>query len=280
VIGSLRDLFRRAWRHPSGRWGAITLLILALLALVGPSRLPDPFVMPDVLAGATAPSLAHPFGTDQLNRDILSRVVSGGRISLTIALLAVLVSLGVGATVGLVAGYVGGWVDALFMRLVDGALAIPRLFVLLLLLVVWERIPLWALVLVLGTTGWFGTSRLVRGEVLRLRAEPFVQAAKALGASAWRTITRHLFPNAAGPALVAATLGVGEVILLEAGLSFLGLGVHPPTPSWGGMVLDARPLIVSAPWTAIFPGAAIVLTVLAVNLVGDALQAALDPRSA
>ena len=166
------------------------------------------------------------------------------------------------------------------MRTVDAALAIPRLFVLLLLLVVWERIPLWALIVVLGTTGWFATSRLVRGEVLRLRGEPFVVAATGLGAGAWRTIARHLLPNAAGPVLVAATLGVGDVILLEAGLSFLGLGIQPPTPSWGGMVLDARPFLVSAPWTALFPGAAIVATVLAVNLLGDALQAALDPRSA
>jgi peptide/nickel transport system permease protein len=166
------------------------------------------------------------------------------------------------------------------MRFVDAALAIPRLFVLLLLLVVWERIPLGALILVLGTTGWFATSRLVRGEVLRLRHEPFVQAAEALGSGRWRVIGRHLLPNAAGPVLVAATLGVADVILLEAGLSFLGLGVQPPTPSWGGMVLDARPLLVYAPWTAIFPGAAIVLTVLAVNLIGDALQAALDPRAA
>jgi len=236
--------------------------------------------MPDVVAGATPPSPAHPFGTDQLNRDILARVASGGRISLTVATLAVLLSLSLGSLVGLIAGYAGGWLDAVLMRTVDAALAIPRLFVVLLLLVVWERIPLAALILVLGTTGWFATSRLVRGEVLRLRHEAFVLAAEGLGAAPGRTIARHLLPNAAGPLLVAATLGVGDVILLEAGLSFLGLGIQPPTPSWGGMVLDARPLIVSAPWTAIFPGAAIVVTVLSVNLIGDALQAALDPRSA
>ncbi|HEV8150681.1 MAG TPA: ABC transporter permease [Gemmatimonadales bacterium] len=280
MIGSLAELLRRAWRHPSGRWGALALLILALAALLAPLFLQDPAAMPDVVAGATPPSLAHPFGTDQLNRDILARVASGGRISLSVASLAVLLSLTVGSTVGLLAGYLGGWVDAVLMRTVDAALAIPRLFVILLLLVVWERIPLAALILVLGTTGWFATSRLVRGEVLRLRHEAFVLAAEGLGATPRRTIVRHLLPNAAGPLLVAATLGVGDVILLEAGLSFLGLGIQPPTPSWGGMVLDARPLIVSAPWTAIFPGAAIVLTVLSVNLLGDALQAALDPRSA
>jgi peptide/nickel transport system permease protein len=280
VIGSLAELLRRAWRNASGRWGVISLVGLALAALLAPPLLQDPAAMPDVVAGATPPSLAHPFGTDQLNRDILARVASGGRISLAIATLAVLLSLSVGSLVGLISGYLGGWVDAVLMRTVDAALAIPRLFVILLLLVVWERIPLAALIVVLGTTGWFATSRLVRGEVLRLRHEAFVLAAEGLGASPRRTIVRHLLPNAAGPLLVAATLGVGDVILLEAGLSFLGLGVQPPTPSWGGMVLDARPLIVSAPWTAIFPGAAIVLTVLAVNLIGDALQAALDPRSA
>jgi peptide/nickel transport system permease protein len=280
VIGSLRDLLRRAWRHPSGRWGALGLLVLILVAAFAPLVLPDPAAIPDAVAGATPPSAAHPMGTDQLSRDLLSRVVSGGRISLSVAALAVLLSLTLGTLVGLVAGYAGGWVDAILMRGVDAALAIPRLFVLLLLLVVWERIPLGALIVVLGSTGWFAASRLVRGEVLRLRHEPFVLASEALGAPGWRTMIRHLLPNAAGPLLVAATLGVGDVILLEAGLSFLGLGVQPPTPSWGGMVLEARPLIVTAPWTALFPGAAIVATVLAVNLLGDALQAALDPRSA
>lgn len=280
MIGSLRDLFRRAWRHPSGRWGVLALTLLILVAAFAPLALPDPAAIPDAVAGATPPSASHPMGTDQLNRDLLSRVVNGARISLSVAALAVLLSLTLGTLVGLVAGYAGGWVDAILMRGVDAALAIPRLFVLLLLLVVWERIPLGALIVVLGTTGWFATSRLVRGEVLRLRHEPFVLASEALGAPGWRTMTRHLLPNAAGPLLVSATLGVGDVILLEAGLSFLGLGVQPPTPSWGGMVLEARPLIVTAPWAALFPGAAIVATVLAVNMLGDALQAALDPRSA
>ncbi len=256
------------------------LLAFALAAALGPLLLDDPSAMPDVVAGATPPSAGHLFGTDHLNRDILARVVGGARVSLAVAGLAVLLALTLGSAVGLAAGYSGGWVDAALMRVVDAALAIPRLFVLLLLLVVWERIPLPALILFLGTTGWFGTSRLVRGEVLRIRQEPFVAAAIALGASPWRMITRHLLPNAAGPVLVAATLGVGDVILLEAGLSFLGLGIQPPTPSWGGMVLDARPYLSSAPWTALFPGAAIVATVLAVNLLGDALSAALDPRSA
>jgi peptide/nickel transport system permease protein len=280
MIGSYGALLYRAWQRPSGRAGVVTLTVLGLAALLLPPALPDPAAMPDVLAGARPPSSASWFGTDHLNRDILSRVVHGGRISLAIAGLAVLLSATVGAFVGVVAAWVGGWVDVIVMRLVDGALAIPRLFILLLLLVVWEQIPLGALILALGTTGWFATSRLVRAEVLRLREEDFVRAARGLGASGWRTIFRHLLPNAAGPLLVAATLAVGDVILLEAGLSFLGVGVQPPTPSWGGMVLEARPLIVSAPWTALFPGGAILAAVLAVNLLGVALQAALDPRSA
>jgi peptide/nickel transport system permease protein len=166
------------------------------------------------------------------------------------------------------------------MRLVDGALAVPRLFLLLLVLAVWEQVPVAMLVIFIGATGWFGTSRLVRGEVLRIREESFVRAAEALGASRRRIIFHHLLPNALGPLLVAATLGVGDVILVEAGLSFLGLGVQPPTPSWGGMILDAKSVLVTAPWNAFFPGLAILGTVLSANLFGDALRDAVDPRSA
>ena len=195
-------------------------------------------------------------------------------------MLAAVLAVTLGTFVGLVAGTWGGAIDAVLMRLVDALLAIPRLFVLLLVLAVWDRVPLPALVLLLGLTGWYGTSRLVRGEALRLHREEFVRAAEALGAGRWRIAFRHLLPNVAGPVLVAATLGVGDVILLEAGLSFLGLGVRPPTPSLGGMILESRSVFATAPWTSIFPGLAIVLTVLSVNLVGDALRETLDPRSA
>jgi len=280
VTGSLRLLLLRALASPSGRLGALALLALALAAAFGPLILPDPTAMPDIQAGAVGPDARHLLGTDQLNRDILSRVVSGGRVSLAVAFLAVSLSIVLGALVGTMAGYRGGWVDGLTMRTVDGALAIPRLFLVLLLVAVWERMPLGALILVLGGTGWFATSRIVRGEVLRLRELDFVRAATALGAAPARIVSRHLLPNVAGPLLVAATLGVGDVILLEAGLSYLGVGVRPPTPSWGGMILDARPLLTTAPWASIFPGLAIVVTVLAVNLLGDALRGALDPRSA
>jgi peptide/nickel transport system permease protein len=269
-----------AWRNPRGRFGALVLLIVAVAAIAGPLVLPDPLAQPDVLGAGRPPAREHPFGTDQLSRDVLSRVVTGARISLSVALLAVTLSMTLGATVGVVAGYWGGAVDATLMRVVDGALAIPRLFVLLLLLAVWERVPLLALIILIGATGWFATSRLVRGEVLRLREEGYVRAAEALGARRRRIIFRHLLPNASGPLLVAATLAVGDVILLEAGLSFLGLGIQPPTPSWGGMILDSREVMVTAPWTGIFPGLAIVITVLSANLFGDALRDAVDPRSA
>ncbi len=280
MTGSLWRLLARALASPTGRIGAILIALLTLIVFVAPWLLPDPSAMPDLLAGATPPGAGHPFGTDQLNRDILARVVAGGQISLSVAGLAVALAMSLGALVGGVAGYSGGWLDSILMRSVDGALAIPRLFLLLLLVAVWEQMPLGALVLVLGATGWFATSRIVRGEVLRLREAEFVLAATALGAGPRRIILRHLLPNVAGPLLVAATLGVGDVILLEAGLSYLGIGVRPPTPSWGSMILDARPLLTTAPWTSIFPGLAIVITVLAVNLLGDALRGALDPRSA
>jgi peptide/nickel transport system permease protein len=280
-VTELMDLLGRAWRTPRGRAGALVLLAVAMASLVGPFALPDPLAQPNILGGAIQPpSLGHPFGTDELSRDVLSRVVSGGRVSLTVALLAVGLSITLGAGIGLLAGYFGGGVDAALMRLVDGALAVPRLFLLLLLLAVTERVPLALLVLLIGTTGWFTTSRLVRGEILRLREESYVLAAESLGASRRRIMFRHLLPNTLGPLLVAATLAVGDVILLEAGLSFLGLGIQPPAPSWGGMILDARQVLVTAPWVGIFPGLAITITVLSANLFGDALRDAVDPRGA
>jgi peptide/nickel transport system permease protein len=252
---------------------------IAVAAVFAPPLLPDPLAQPDPIAGASlAPSVVHPFGTDQLSRDVLARVVVAGRVSLAVAALAVGLSVTLGAIVGLVAGYWGGAVDIALMRLVDGALAIPRLFLLLLVLAVSDRVPVWLLILMIGATGWFGTSRIVRAEVLHLREESYVRASEALGASRRRVIFRHLLPNTLGPLLVAVTLGVGDVILLEAGLSFLGLGIQPPAPSWGGMILDAREVLVTAPWAGLFPGIAIVLTVLSANLLGDAMRDAVDPR--
>ena len=268
------------WQRPGGRVGTIALVLLALLALVGPLVLPSPTAQGDLLhESLLPPGVGHLLGTDQLSRDVLSRIVSGLRLSLVIGLTSALLAVVLGAAVGLVAGTRAGLVDAVLMRTVDALLAIPRLFVLLLVLAVWDRVPLPALVLLLALTGWYGTSRLVRAETVRLRGEDFVRAAEALGAGRMRIALRHLLPNVAAPILVAGTLGVGDVILLEAGLTYLGLGIRPPTPSLGGMVLDSRSVFVTAPWTSIFPGLVIVLTVLSVNLVGDALREALDPRS-
>jgi len=261
------------WRRPGGRIGLVLLSAVAAAVLLGPLVLPDPLAQPDILGGANLPpSAAHPFGTDPLSRDVLARVVAGGRVSLLVAGLAVLLASTLGTLVGLVAGYAGGRVDAVLMRLVDGVLALPRIFVVLLLLAAWERVPLAALVLVIGATGWLAPSRLVRAEVLRLRSADFVRAAEALGGGPGRVIFRHLLPNVLGPLVVATTLAVGDVILLEAGLSFLGLGIQPPTPSWGGMILEAKDVMVTAPWSSLFPGLAVMLTVVAANLLGDALQ--------
>jgi peptide/nickel transport system permease protein len=264
--------WRAAWRQPAGRAGLIALAVLGVAAAIGPVFLPDPLAQPDIAGGALlGPNLKNLLGTDHLSRDVLARVVSGARISLAVAAGAVALSVTLGALVGLAAGYAGGWVDAALMRLVDAALAIPRLFLLLIMVAIMDRIPIGVLVVTIGATGWFGTSRLVRAEVLRLRSLDFVRGAVALGAGHRRVIFRHLLPNVAGPLTVATTLAVGDVILLEAGLSFLGLGVQPPTPSWGGMIFDAKPYILSAPWTSIAPGLAILVAVLAVNLVGEAL---------
>lgn len=274
-------LLRAVWARPSGRTGLLALAVLALVALLGPLFLPDPTAQGDLLSGALLPPGAgHLLGTDQLSRDLLSRIVSGLRLSLIIGLSAAFLAVVLGAGVGLVAGSRAGVVDAVLMRIVDALLAIPRLFILLLVLAVWDRVPLAALVLLLAVTGWYGTSRLVRAETVRLRSEDFVHAARSLGAGRLRIALRHLLPNVAAPILVAGTLGVGDVILLEAGLTYLGLGIRAPTPSLGGMVLDSRAVFASAPWTSIFPGLVIVITVLSVNLVGDALREALDPRSA
>jgi peptide/nickel transport system permease protein len=267
------------WRRPKGRAGLIALCAIVLVALAGPAFVHDPAAMPDLDGGRfLPPGAGHLFGTDYVGRDVLARVVWGSRISLGVSALSVLLAMTAGTAVGLVAGYLGGWADAAIMRAVDAALAIPRLFLLLLLVAVWEHIPLIALIVVIGATGWFGTARLVRGEVLRLREQDYVRAAEALGGRSRRIIFRHLLPNALGPVVVTATLAIGDVILVEAGLSFLGLGVQPPTPSWGSMIQDAKTTLFTAPWTGVFPGLAIVLTVLAVNLVGEALQDALTHR--
>jgi peptide/nickel transport system permease protein len=239
----------------------------------------DPSTQIDLVAQQyAAPSLAHPFGTDFYSRDVLSRVLYGARISISIAALAVFVSVTLGTAVGIAAGWAGGWLDTVLMRLVDAGLAIPRIFLVLVIVALWPELGTIGLVLVLGFTSWFDTSRIVRAEVLSLRTRTFVEAARALGLSRRRTIVRHILPHLAAPVSVAVTLGIGQMILLEAGLSYLGLGIRPPTPSWGQMIADGQTALRIAPWVTLFPGIAVVITVLSFSLLGDGLRRHFNPR--
>lgn len=260
--------------------GLAVIAALYLLALLTPFLAPfEPTLQGDLVRERfAAPSAAHPLGTDQFARDVLSRILYGARISLTIGFVAVGIAVTLGTLVGSVAGYLGGWWDGVIMRVVDMVISFPRLVLLITVLALLEQPGIFVIVAILGLTLWPATARLVRGEVLSLREREFVEAARALGYSRRRIVLKHLIPNALGPVIVAATLGIGNTIVLEAGLSFLGLGVQPPTPSWGTMVADGRSDLLGAWWLSTFPGLAIVFTVLAFNLVGDGLRDALDPR--
>lgn len=277
--GRLPQVARALAADPPALAGIWVVGAICLVALLAPLISPfDPNVQGSLVAERfLAPSRAHLLGTDNLARDVLSRLLYGARVSLTIGLLAVAVSVTVGTLVGAVAGYLGGWVDAVVMRIVDTFLAFPRLVLLITIVALFDPGML-LVVAVLGLTLWPSTARLVRAEVLALRQRDFILAAEALGFSRRRIVFGHLVPNALGPIIVAATLGIGDTIVLEAGLSFLGLGVQAPTASWGSMVDAGRANLLGAWWIATFPGLAIVGTVLAFNLVGDGLRDALDPR--
>jgi peptide/nickel transport system permease protein len=224
------------------------------------------------------PSLAHPFGTDPLSRDVLSRVMVGGQLSLAISVLAVTLSATISTVYGAVAGFYGGWIDAVLMRIIDAFLAIPRVLLVIAAAVICGPLSLPALVVIIGATGWFGVSRIVRAEVLSVVGRDHIIAARALGASDRRLLFAHVLPNVLSPIIVASALGVGNVIILEAGLSFLGAGVQPPQPSWGSILYEGRVDVPGLWWMSVFPGLAVVGTVLACNVLGDALRDALDPR--
>jgi len=274
----------RAWsRFKANRLalGGLWVLGLSYLAmLVAPLLAPyPPHEQVDLATNfLQPPSAEHVLGTDRVARDVLSRLLYGARISLTIGLVAAGIAAGLGTAIGAAAGYGGRWVDGLMMRTADVFMAFPRLVLLLVLMALVDHRSIYLVVIVLGLTGWMDTARLVRGEILSLRQRDFVIAARSLGIGSGRIVARHLLPNAMAPVLVSATLMVGNVIQMEAGLSFLGLGVSPPTAAWGSMVADGLPYLVRAPWIALFPAAAIVVTVVAVQLVGDGLRDALDPR--
>jgi peptide/nickel transport system permease protein len=271
---------RRFFRRRPGTVGLGVLCFFAVVALAAPLLAPYSPAAPCGIVDCQnrPPSAAHPLGTDLYSRDVYSRLVYGARVSLAVGALGMIVAVTVGAAVGALAGYFRRWVDAILMRVVDVGLAIPRLFLLLAALAVFQRLDVGVLVLLIGLTGWFATSRLVRAEVLSLRERAFVDAARSLGAQSGRIIFRHVLPNAAAPIIVSAALGMGSVMLLEAALSYLGFGVRPPMPSWGNMIADGKNQLVTAPWTTLFPGLAIAAVVMACNAVGDALRDALDPR--
>jgi len=276
----------RVWRDRRGRFGIALLgsvIGLVLLAPIVTHGTPNAQV--EVVATRFLPPLAtdgrgafHLIGTDRLGRDVWTRLVYGGRVSLTVGLLGAAISVVVGLTIGAVAGYRRGWLGVALLGVTDFALALPRVVLVLLLAALWQ--PSTALVIiVLGVTGWMSVARLVHGEVRTLAVRPFVEGAQAAGAGRGAVLFRHILPNALTPVIVAATLSVGNAISLEAGLSFLGLGVQPPTPSWGNMIASGRDTLVNAPWVATAPGLALVLVVVACTLLGDALRDALDPSA-
>jgi peptide/nickel transport system permease protein len=265
---------------------AVLLLMLAAAILVPMLARQDPLAIGDVLAlrlvppfGRDAAGTWHLLGTDRFGRDLFVRMMLAARVSLALGVGGSLIAAALGTIAGALAAWRGGLTDRITMAFADALLAIPRLVLLLVCAALW-RPGLLTVLVVLGATGWMGVARIVRGEVLGVRARPFVEAAQALGVAHWLVLWRHVLPNAIGPAIVATTLGVGNAILLESGLSFLGLGIQPPRPSWGNMIAGGRDLIVSAPWVALAPGIALIVTVLAVTLVGDRLRDALAGQRA
>lgn len=262
------------------KFAAAVLLVFALVAIAAPAVAPyDPRATPQSATQKDLPpSFAHPFGTDEFSRDVLSRVVFGARVSLGVASGAVLLAMTFGAAVGAVAGYAGGWTDVLCMRAVDAMLSVPRVLLLLVIVATTGPLSVGGIILLLGLTGWPGTSRLIRGEVLQLKGRDYVVASRATGTREWRVFITHVLPGVLPQLFVSATLALATVIPLEAGLSFLGLGVQPPTASWGNIISDAAERPGDTWWVVLFPGLAIVCTVLAVNTIGERLRARTDPR--
>ncbi len=257
-------------------FGAAIVAFMFLLALLAPLLAGDPGAI-DIARRLQPPSWNYPLGTDDLGRDVLARIMYGARISLLVGFVAVGIASLIGIVLGALAGYYGSWVDALLMRFVDIMLCFPTFFLILAVIAFLEP-SIWNIMIIIGLTGWMGVARLVRAEFLSLRERDFVQAGKALGASDARLIFRHILPNALSPVLVSATLGVAGAILTESALSFLGIGVQPPTPSWGNMLITGKQTLGAAWWLSAFPGLAILITVLGYNLLGEGIRDALDPR--
>jgi len=261
------------------RIGVAVIAVIVIMAVFAPLvARQDPNAI-DLINLLDPPSRAHWLGTDVQGRDVWSRLVYGARVSLAVGLVSQTIAVSLGVTLGLLAGYYRGWIDEVVMRLADVTLAFPTLLLLIAMSAAFQ--PSMSVVFVtIGVVGWAGMARLVRGQVLVVRDLEYVQAARALGIKSWRIMLLHILPNVVGPVVIAATLGIAGAIMAEAALSFLGLGVQPPTPSWGSMIADGRDLdqLRNAPWTSLAPGLAIGAAVLGFNLLGDALRDALDPR--
>lgn len=272
-----RDMWIRLKRNKLALVGLFLVVALILVALLADFIAPYDPVVPDLKASLLSPSLQHLMGTDVLGRDVFSRVIYGSRASLIIGVVATAISLVIGVTLGAIAGFFGGWVDALIMRITDIFFAFP--FLIFAIAVVTFLGPGFINVFIaLGMIGWTSFARLVRGQVLAIKANDYVEAAHAIGAPDKRIIWKHVLPNTVAPIIVYTTMNIGNAILSEAGLSFLGIGVQAPDPSWGLMLSDARNYIWNASWNVIWPGIAIFITVLGYNLLGDGLRDALDPR--
>jgi peptide/nickel transport system permease protein len=287
-VSLLREATRRFRRHRLAMVGVVILLAMVAAVLVGPFVYRVPIDAIDFKAKLKGPSRAHPFGTDDLGQDLLSRMLYGGRISLAVGVAAMLISLTIGTTVGAVAGQVGGAVDHTLMRITDLFLSLPQLPLLLLIVYLFRDSLKKALgpeagvfvmiVAVIAGLRWMPVARLVRAQFLSLREKEFVEAARSLGAPTLRQVVRHILPNALGPVIVAGSLDVAAAIIAESSLSFLGLGFPPDIPTWGRILYDAKDNLDFAPHWALFPGTAIFLTVLSINYIGDGLRDALDPR--
>ncbi len=269
--------WRRFKRNSLAVGGGIVVLLLFLVAIFAPYLAPyDPNEI-DVSSILLPPSWEHPFGTDELGRDVLSRMIWGARVSLQVGFVAVGIAVAIGVVFGAIAGYYGGIVDSMVMRFVDIMLSIPTFFLILAVIAFLEP-SIFNIMAVIGVTSWMGVARLVRAEFLSLKEREFVMAARGLGAGDMRIIFRHILPNAMAPVLVSAVLGVAGAVLTESALSFLGIGVQPPTPSWGNILTAGKDNIEIAWWLSLFPGLAILITVLGYNLLGEGIRDAIDPR--
>ena len=273
----IRIVWRRFRENPLSVTGLIIILILATVALFAPLIAPYGPAAINVYNVLSPPNSAHLLGTDDLGRDVLSRIIWGSRTSLKVGFIAVGIAITIGTVLGAIAGFYGGTIDSLLMRFVDIMLAFPTFFLILAVIAIVEP-SISTIMIIIGLTGWMDVARLVRAEFLTLKERDFVSAARAIGASDSRIIFRHIIPNALSPVFVAATFGIAGAILTESGLSFLGLGVQPPEPSWGNILTSGKDYITVAWWLSLFPGLAILITVLSYNLVGEGLRDALDPR--